>query len=67
MLRDRLSFNDRYEVLILSEYELSELNLDIGSIARSLEQHLGGKKLDDSNINLPMIYSKSQMLKIEKG
>ena len=67
MLRDRLSFNDRYEVLILSEYELSELNLDIGSIARSLEQNLSGEKLDDSNINLPMIYSQSQMLKIEKG
>ena len=26
MLRDRLSFNDRYEVIILSEYELVELN-----------------------------------------
>lgn len=36
MLRDRLSFNDRYEVIILSEYELNELNADL----RSLEDGL---------------------------
>lgn len=32
MLRDRLSFNDRYEVIILSEYELVELNQELKNI-----------------------------------
>ena len=38
MLRDRLSFNDRYEVIILSEYELNELNADLKNLEDGLSK-----------------------------
>lgn len=36
-MRDRISFNDRYEVIALSEYELSEFQTVLTNIVSKIE------------------------------
>ena len=77
--RDRVKFNDRYEVILISEYEINEIENELQQMLEKIEVHTTHHSADmrtkinsrkhsfNNEFAAQKLYSCSQMMKIDNN